>query len=143
MATNNNFNFDAFNANMKGVGIGLKLHLAVQMIKDVVDGLERFDNPLESELRPVYVDLKAVHSMYKDAAKARAAKSANESERTSSIDNSTKPTLGISDMMAMFAEFQKMQAAQNQGTAIPGAAAESIKQIQDGVLHQQGEKAAA
>lgn len=66
----NSFNFDQYNTLMKNAPVGLKLHLGVQLIKDVVSSLEYFDNPLEIELRPVYVDLKDFHRKYKEAAKA-------------------------------------------------------------------------
>lgn len=144
MASNNSFNFDAYNNMMKGVGVGLKLHLAVQLVKDVVSGLEHFDNPLEAEIRPVYHDLKNFHGMYKEAAKARAAKAENQSEKTADIDNSTKPVIGVSDMMAMFQMFQQMQAAQKDGDHLKAHyATESMVQVGDGVLHTQGDQLAA
>ena len=145
MATqSNNFNFDQYNSMMKGVGTGLKLHLAVQLVKDVVSSLEYFDNPLESEVRPVYNDLKAFHSMYKESSKKAQAEKAEKNNSSKAIDNSTIPTIGVQDMMAMFAQFQAMQAAQKAGNIIAAQNAEkSIGQIQDGVLHVQGDQVAA
>ena len=145
MATqSNNFNFDQYNTMMKGVGTGLKLHLAVQLVKDVVSSLEYFDNPLESEVRPVYNDLKAFHSMYKESSKKAQAEKAEKNNSSKAIDNSTIPTIGVQDMMAMFAQFQAMQAAQAAGNIVAAQNAEkSIGQIQDGVLHVQGDQVAA
>lgn len=145
MATNqNNFNFDQYNSMMKGVGTGLKLHLAVQLVKDVVSSLEYFDNPLESEVRPVYNDLKAFHSMYKESSKKAQAERAEKNNSSKGIDNSTIPTLGQADMLAMFAQFQKMQAALAQGNMVAAQNANtSTQQIGDGVLHQQGDQVAA
>ena len=145
MATNQtNFNFDSYNTMMKGVGTGLKLHLAVQLVKDVVSSLEYFDNPLESEVRPVYNDLKAFHSMYKESSKKAQAEKAEKNNSSKSIDNATVPTLGVADMMAMFAQFQAMQAAQAAGNLVAAQnASTSIEQIQDGVLHVQGDQVAA
>lgn len=140
MAERNSFNFDAYNSLIKNAPTGLKLHLGVQLIKDVVSSLEYFDNPLESELRPIYMDLKSFHTLYKERAKEAATKRENESERTASIDNRTNPTINNNDMMAIFAEFKRMLDANNQGTAIPQSAERSIRQIQDGTLHQQGDK---
>jgi hypothetical protein len=145
MATqSNSFNFDQYNAMMKGVGTGLKLHLAVQLVKDVVSSLEYFDNPLESEVRPVYNDLKAFHSMYKESSKAAQAAKAEKNNSSAKIDNSTVPTLGVADMMAMFAQFQAMQTALKAGELVAAQnASTSIEQIGDGVLHVQGDQVAA
>lgn len=145
MATNqNSFNFDQYNNMMKGVGTGLKLHLAVQLIKDVVGSLEYFDNPLESEVRPIYNDLKSFHSLYKESSKKAQAEKAEKNNSSKAIDNSTIPTLGQADMLAMFAQFQKMQAALAQGHMVAAQVADtSIQQIGDGVLHQQGDAVAA
>lgn len=145
MATQtNNFNFDQYNSMMKGVGTGLKLHLAVQLVKDVVSSLEYFDNPLESEVRPVYNDLKAFHSMYKESSKKAQAEKENKNNSSKSIDNSTVPTIGVQDMMKMFQEFTRMQAAAAAGNdLVAHSASQSIKEIQDGVLHTQGDQVAA
>jgi len=141
---NNSFNFDQYNNLMKGVGTGLKLHLAVQLVKDVVSSLEYFDNPLESEVRPIYNDLKTFHGIYKDASKKAQAEKAEKNNSSKGIDNSTIPTLGQADMLAMFAQFQKMQAALAQGNMVAAQNADtSIQQIGDGVLHQQGDQVAA
>lgn len=146
MAANqtNNFNFDQYNNMMKGVGTGLKLHLAVQLIKDVVGSLEYFDNPLESEVRPIYNELKSFHSLYKESSKKAQAEKAEKNNSSKGIDNSTIPTLGQADMLAMFAQFQAMQAALAQGNMVAAQVADtSIQQIGDGVLHQQGDAVAA
>ena len=143
-STQNSFNFDQYNNMMKGVGTGLKLHLAVQLIKDVVGSLEYFDNPLESEVRPIYNDLKSFHSLYKESSKKAQAEKAEKNNSSKGIDNSTIPTLGQADMLAMFAQFQKMQAALAQGHMVAAQVADtSIQQIGDGVLHQQGDAVAA
>lgn len=143
-STQNSFNFDQYNNMMKGVGTGLKLHLAVQLIKDVVGSLEYFDNPLESEVRPIYNDLKSFHSLYKESSKKAQAEKAEKNNSSKGIDNSTIPTLGQADMLAMLAQFQAMQAALAQGNMVAAQVADtSIQQIGDGVLHQQGDAVAA
>ncbi len=143
-STQNSFNFDQYNNMMKGVGTGLKLHLAVQLIKDVVGSLEYFDNPLESEVRPIYNELKSFHSLYKESSKKAQAEKAEKNNSTKGIDNSTIPTLGQADMLAMLAQFQAMQAALAQGNMVAAQVADtSIQQIGDGVLHQQGDAVAA
>jgi hypothetical protein len=145
MATSsNNFNFDQYNTMMKGVGTGLKLHLAVQLVKDVVSSLEYFDNPLESEVRPVYNDLKAFHGLYKESSKAAQAAKAEKNNSSAAIDNSTVPQIGVQDMMRMFQEFTRMQAAAAAGNAmVEQSAQRSITEIQDGALHTQGDQVAA
>ena len=143
-AQTNNFNFDQYNSMMKGVGTGLKLHLAVQLVKDVVSSLEYFDNPLESEVRPVYNDLKAFHSMYKESSKKAQAERGEKNNASKAIDNSSIPTSGQADMMAMLAEQQRMIQFLLQGKLAEAATAErSITEIQDGVLHAQGDALAA
>lgn len=107
---NNSFNFDKYNKLIKDANLGLKLHLGVQLIKDVVSSLEYFDNPLEAELRPVYIDLKDFHQRYKDEAKKRAAEQANPSERNRKIDDSTVNQPSVAEMMQMFQQFQQMMA---------------------------------
>lgn len=142
MATNNtkNFDFDQYNSILKSASTGLKLHLGVQLIKDVIGSLEYFDNPLESELRPIYVDLKSFHAMYKEhSAKAQKEKE-DKNNSSKSIDNSTVPQIGVQDMMKMFQEFQRMQAAMAAGNmAAAQSAATGITEIQDGALHTQGD----
>ena len=141
MAQQSNFNFDQYNSLLKSAPVGLKLHLAVQMMKDIVSSLEYFDNPLEAELRPIYVEFKAFHTVYKEKAKAIAEKKANESERTASIDNSTIPQVGVQDMMAMFAEFKRMMDFKSRDELAAAQSAQtSIDQIGNGELHALGDK---
>lgn len=143
-AQTNNFNFDQYNSMMKGVGTGLKLHLAVQLVKDVVSSLEYFDNPLESEVRPVYNDLKAFHGLYKESSKKAQAEKAEKNNSSKGIDNSTIPVLGQLDAKVLNQLFQNMIAAQAAGNLGAAQNAEtSIEQVQDGVLHQQGDAQAA
>lgn len=143
-AQSNKFNFDSYNDLMKGAPVGLKLHLGVQLIKDVVGSLEYFDNPLESEIRPIYTDLKSFHSLYKESAKKATAEREEKNNSSKGIDNSTVPTLGQADMLKMMEMFTKMQAALVQGNMVAAQNADtSITQIQDGALHQQGDAVAA
>lgn len=146
MATqkNNSFNFDQYNSMMKGVGTGLKLHLAVQLVKDVVSSLEYFDNPLESEVRPVYNDLKAFHTIYKETSKKAQAEKAEKNNSSAGIDNSTIPVLGNLDTKVLNQLFQAMVAAQKDGNLVAAQNAEtSMGQVKDGVLHTQGDAKAA
>jgi len=143
-STQNSFNFDQYNNMMKGVGTGLKLHLAVQLIKDVVGSLEYFDNPLESEVRPIYNDLKSFHSLYKESSKKAQAEKAEKNNSSRAIDNSTVPVLGQLDAKVLNDLFQQMIAAQAAGNLAAAHNAEaSMDQVKNGVLHQQGEQAAA
>lgn len=63
---------------------------------------------------------------------------------SNAIDSSAIPKLGQADMMELFAQFQKMQAALAQDNQVAAHnAAVSTEQVQDGVLHQQGDALAA
>jgi len=140
MATNNNFDFVEYNALMKNVGTGLKLHLGVQLLRDVAQSLDYFDNPLASEIGVIVSDLKDFHATYKAASKKIAAEREAKSG-SKEIDNSSVPVLGMADMMAQMQEFTKMMAAMKAGNFIQAANAQtSINQIGDGELHAQGDK---
>ena len=70
----NNFDFDSYNKSIKTAGTGLKLFLAVGLMRDVLSTLERFDNPLEDDCRSVVMELKKFRADYQQAAKDRADK---------------------------------------------------------------------
>lgn len=53
MANKNDFSFDSYNQMMRGIGAGLKLHLAEQLITDVLTTAIRFDNPLLGNIMTV------------------------------------------------------------------------------------------
>ena len=74
MATQSNYSFEAFNAAVKPAGAGLKLFLAMSLMRDVVSTLEHFDNPLEDDARGVLNEMKAFRVQYKAAAAAKAEK---------------------------------------------------------------------
>jgi len=73
MATNQ-FDFKAFNAATNGAGSGLKLHLALQMLKDVDYAFYRYDNPLQATLGGIINELKELQIQSKAQAAARAAR---------------------------------------------------------------------
>ena len=72
--TNNSFDFNAFNGLTGRVPTGMKVFLALQLLKDAVVSLERFENPLESDLRGIVTDLKDFRTSYKADSAARAEK---------------------------------------------------------------------
>ena len=73
MATNQNqFDFKAFNGMVKEAGAGLKLHLALGLLKDVDYTMYRYSNPLGMEVREIISDLIALQVRAKAAAAARA-----------------------------------------------------------------------
>lgn len=130
---NSQFDFNAYNAAIKGANTGLKLHLGIQLIQSVVGSLEYFNNPLESELRPIYTELKKFRETYKERSAELAKKRENESERNANIDNAGLPQVGVAQMMQMMEQFQRMLAAQKAGdNAVATTAEESIKEIQEG-----------
>ncbi len=74
MANQNSFNFDAYNHSVRDAGAGLKLFLAIGLMRDVLQTLDRFDNPLADDCRGVVNNMKSFRLMYQEAAKARAEK---------------------------------------------------------------------
>ncbi len=115
MAQQSQFNFDSYNALMKTANTGLKLHLGVQLIKDVVSSLEYFDNPLEAELRPVYVDLKDFQRTYKAKAQEIAEKRTNDKEAAAASGRAENQSMleALAALQAQLAELkgEKKEAA--------------------------------
>lgn len=71
MATTNQFDFKAYNAIVRGAGSGLKLHLAIQMLRDVDYVMYKFDNPLQGDLGACVSELKEIQVKAKAQAEAR------------------------------------------------------------------------
>ena len=65
------FDFVAFNKSVSDAGAGLKLHLAIGLLRDVDYTMHRYDNPLEGEIRAIINDLKQVQVKAKAQAAAR------------------------------------------------------------------------
>ena len=77
MATyQNTFDFKAFNNLTREAGSGMKLHLALGLLKDVDYVMYRYDNPLGVDLRAVINDLVEI----KEKGKAQAAERAKRVE---------------------------------------------------------------
>lgn len=95
MANKNDFSFDSYNELMKGIGAGLKLHLAEQLMTDVMTTAIRFDNPLLGDIMTVK---KATTTLLKDW-KAQAAQhkieQANKEKGGSPIIVNAKESLVI------------------------------------------------
>lgn len=70
----NQFDFTTYNKLMDNAGAGLKLHLAVQLLRSIAGTFEHFNNPLEDDVRNCLVDLKEVQVKAKAEAAARAEK---------------------------------------------------------------------
>jgi hypothetical protein len=73
MATNNtttrkDFDFDAYNAVMKGANAGLKLFLATQLLGDVATTAFRYRNPLAQELINTVDELETLRNQWKTIA---------------------------------------------------------------------------
>ena len=71
MATQKQFDFKAYNNMVNEAGAGLKIHLALGLLKDVDYTMYRFSNPLGMEIREVISDLIAVQVKAKAQAAAR------------------------------------------------------------------------
>ena len=70
----NQFDFKTLNAVLNGAGSGLKLHLAIQMLKDVDYVMYRYDNPLQATLGGIINELKELQIQSKAQAAARSAR---------------------------------------------------------------------
>lgn len=70
----NQFDFKAFNALTSSAGSGLKLHLALQMLKDVDYTMYRYQNPLQTDLRALINELIGVQIKAKAQAAERKAR---------------------------------------------------------------------
>lgn len=68
------FDFKGFNAAVQGAGSGLKLHLALQLLKDVDYVMYRYNNPLQKDLGGLINELKEVQLKAKKQAADRAAR---------------------------------------------------------------------
>lgn len=73
MATQNDFDFNQFNAMTERKPAGLQIFLAQQLLSNALWSLERYDNPRATELRMALADVKAVRQLMKDDAIARQA----------------------------------------------------------------------
>jgi hypothetical protein len=110
------------------------------MYQQIVSSLQYFNNPLAKDASAVLEAMTDFRTSYKELAEKRS----NPSERSAASDNSSVPVVGAQDMMAMFAQFQRMIEAQKNGDMVTASSANtSITQLQDGVLHAQGDKVAA
>jgi hypothetical protein len=65
------FEFTTFNALMDGAGAGLKTHLALGMLNDVLFMLHRYKNPLEKDLSDIVDELDSFKAAMKAAAVKR------------------------------------------------------------------------
>ncbi len=72
MAQGNQFDFKAYNTLVNSAGSGLKLHLAIQMLRDVDYVMYKFDNPLQADLGAVVSELKEIQVKAKAQAAERA-----------------------------------------------------------------------
>ena len=70
----NQFDFKTLNAVLNGAGSGLKLHLAIQMLKDVDYVMYRYDNPLQATLGGIINELKELQIQSNAQAAARSAR---------------------------------------------------------------------
>jgi len=66
------FDFKAFNSACNGAGSGLKLHLAIGLLKDVEYVMFKYENTLLTDLSAAINDLKAVQVAGKEQAAQRA-----------------------------------------------------------------------
>lgn len=70
----NQFNFKAFNELTSNAGSGLKLHLALQMLRDVDYTMYRYKNPLQTDICALINELVVVQTKAKAQAAERKAR---------------------------------------------------------------------
>ena len=72
MAKQNDFDFNAFNALTERKPAGLQIFLAQQLLSNALWTLQRFDNPRSDDVQGIVGEIKALRSLMKDDAAARA-----------------------------------------------------------------------
>jgi hypothetical protein len=68
----NDFDFNNFNALTERKPAGLQIFLAQQLLSNALWSMEKYDNPRQTEVRSALNDIKALRSLMKDDAAARA-----------------------------------------------------------------------
>ena len=75
MSTQNNFDFNGFNALTERKPAGLQIFLAQQLLSNALWSMEKYDNPRQVEVRDALNALKTLRTQLKGDALARAASS--------------------------------------------------------------------
>ena len=85
MSTQNNFDFNGFNALTERKPAGLQIFLAQQLLSNALWSMEKYDNPRQTEVRDALNDIKMLRTQMKADAAARERQSGS-----AEIDNGTK-----------------------------------------------------
>jgi hypothetical protein len=72
MSTQNNFDFNAFNALTERKPAGLQIFLAQQLLSNALWSMENYDNPRQTEVRDALNAIKTLRAQLKSDAAARA-----------------------------------------------------------------------
>jgi hypothetical protein len=72
MSTQNNFDFNAFNALTERKPAGLQIFLAQQLLSNALWSMENYDNPRQTEVRDALNAVKTLRAQLKSDAAARA-----------------------------------------------------------------------
>ena len=75
MSTQNNFDFNGFNALTERKPAGLQIFLAQQLLSNALWSMEKYDNPRQEEVRDALNALKTLRTQLKADALAREASS--------------------------------------------------------------------
>ena len=75
MSTQNNFDFNGFNAMTERKPAGLQIFLAQQLLSNALWSMEKYDNPRQVEVRDALNALKTLRTQLKADALAREAAS--------------------------------------------------------------------
>jgi hypothetical protein len=71
MSTQNNFDFNGFNALTERIPAGLQIYLAQQLLSNALWSMEKYDNPRQVEVRDSFNALKTLRAQMKSDAAAR------------------------------------------------------------------------
>jgi len=72
MSTQNNFDFNGFNALTERKPAGLQIFLAQQLLSNALWSMEKYDNPRQTEVRDALNAIKSLRAQLKADAAARA-----------------------------------------------------------------------
>jgi len=106
MATQKQFDFDAYNKVMKNANSGLKLYLAEQMLQDVQSVMVRFKSPLRNNITDIVDELGQLRVDNKKYLASR------ETTTSSNVDNPENLATSTTDVQT---EYDRVAQAKQAG----------------------------
>lgn len=106
MATQKQFDFDAYNKVMKNANSGLKLFLAEQMLQDVQSVMVRFKSPLRNDITDIVDEVGQLRADNKKYLASR------ETQTSSNVDNPEGLATSTTDVQT---EYDRVSQAKQAG----------------------------